>query len=251
MGRIDGARRRRRERRRRWPGRLAASPRSAARRLPPTRARCWRRSGAWRVSRRRRSAPVSLSGEEPALPSSFRIGAAAQATVAAVAAAAAAVHRRRGGPEQAARVDMRHAALEFHSEHYLRLDGAEPPDPWDSIAGTYRCGDGRRGAAAHQLPAPPRRRAAPAPLRGHAGGGARGARRLDRLRFRGRGRGGRPLRHRHAQLRRVGRAPAGRGHRGQLPPLRIERIGDAPPTPLPPAGVAAAWKGCGCWTSRG
>jgi crotonobetainyl-CoA:carnitine CoA-transferase CaiB-like acyl-CoA transferase len=37
---------------------------------------------------------------------------------------------------------MRHAAIEFRSERYLRVDGAPPPDPWDKIAGAYRTSDG-------------------------------------------------------------------------------------------------------------
>ncbi|MFC7538367.1 hypothetical protein ACFQU2_01440 [Siccirubricoccus deserti] len=55
---------------------------------------------------------VALPGAEPALPSSFRIGAAAQATIAATTAAVAELHRRRGGPAQEARVEMRHAAVD-------------------------------------------------------------------------------------------------------------------------------------------
>jgi crotonobetainyl-CoA:carnitine CoA-transferase CaiB-like acyl-CoA transferase len=38
---------------------------------------------------------------------------------------------------------MRDAAIEFRSERYMRLDGAPPKDHWDRIAGLYRCGDGR------------------------------------------------------------------------------------------------------------
>ena len=86
---------------------------------------------------------IALSGAEPALPSSFRVGAAAQASIGAVTLAAAEIWRRRTGHAQAASVDMRHAALEFRSGSYLLVDGAAPPDPWDAIAGAYPCGDGR------------------------------------------------------------------------------------------------------------
>ncbi len=85
---------------------------------------------------------LDLTGEEPALPSSFRVGAAAQATIAAAGLAAAAIWRLRTGTAQRVAVDMRHAATEFRSERHLRLDGAAPPDPWDSIAGLYRTADG-------------------------------------------------------------------------------------------------------------
>jgi crotonobetainyl-CoA:carnitine CoA-transferase CaiB-like acyl-CoA transferase len=40
-------------------------------------------------------------------------------------------------------VDMRHAATEFHSERWMRVDGAPPAESWDKVAGTYPCGDGR------------------------------------------------------------------------------------------------------------
>lgn len=86
---------------------------------------------------------VVLTGTEPALPSSFRIGAAAQASIAATTAAVAALYAARGGPAQVARIDMRHAAVEFLSERYLALDGGNAGARWDSIAGTYRAGGGR------------------------------------------------------------------------------------------------------------
>jgi crotonobetainyl-CoA:carnitine CoA-transferase CaiB-like acyl-CoA transferase len=86
---------------------------------------------------------VLLTGTDPVLPSSFAVGTAAQVTVAASALAAATLWRYRGGRRQAVAVDMRHAAIEFLSEHFVHLDGVEPEDPWDRIAGTYQCGDGR------------------------------------------------------------------------------------------------------------
>lgn len=88
------------------------------------------------------SARVRLTGAEPALPSSFRIGAVAQATIAASALAAAEVWRQRTGRTQDVAVDMRHAAIEFRSERYVRTD-APPAALWDKIAGLYRCRDGR------------------------------------------------------------------------------------------------------------
>lgn len=87
---------------------------------------------------------VHLTGSEPALPSSFRIGAAAQATIAAAGLAAAEIWRARTNRAQTVAVDMRHAAIEFRSERHMRLD-AKPPGPtWDKIAGVYRTGDGRQ-----------------------------------------------------------------------------------------------------------
>ncbi len=86
---------------------------------------------------------VRLSGTEPVLPSSFAVGTAAQVSVAAAALAAATLWRRRGGRRQAVSVDMRHAAIEFLSERFAGVEGTLPEDPWDRIAGTYQCGDGR------------------------------------------------------------------------------------------------------------
>src|SRR6266705_6592256 len=86
---------------------------------------------------------IRLTGAEPVLPSSFAVGTAAQASIAASALAAAELWRLRCGRRQLVTVDMRHAAIEFRSERYFRVDGKAPAEIWDKIAGTYRCGDGR------------------------------------------------------------------------------------------------------------
>jgi crotonobetainyl-CoA:carnitine CoA-transferase CaiB-like acyl-CoA transferase len=88
-------------------------------------------------------AGVTLTGDDPALPSSFRVGTAAQVTIAAAGLAAAEIHRQRGGRPQTIAVDMRHAGVEFRSERYMRVAGKPPGSPWDKIAGVYRTGDGR------------------------------------------------------------------------------------------------------------
>jgi crotonobetainyl-CoA:carnitine CoA-transferase CaiB-like acyl-CoA transferase len=86
---------------------------------------------------------VTLTGAEPALPSSFAVGTAAQVSIAAAALAAAEVSRLRTGRQQHVSVDMRNAAIEFRSERYLRVAGAGRGEIWDKIAGLYRCGDQR------------------------------------------------------------------------------------------------------------
>ncbi|HUC48907.1 MAG TPA: CoA transferase [Xanthobacteraceae bacterium] len=86
---------------------------------------------------------VDLTGAEPALPSSFAVGTAAQATIAAAALAAGEIWRLRTGRRQRVGVDMRRAAIEFRSEHYVSVDGQRPDKIWDDISGLYRCGDGR------------------------------------------------------------------------------------------------------------
>jgi hypothetical protein len=65
---------------------------------------------------------IRFTGAEPVLPSSFAIGTAAQASIAASGLAAAEIWRLRGGRDQLVTVDMRHAAIEFRSERYFRVD---------------------------------------------------------------------------------------------------------------------------------
>src|SRR5213083_204709 len=86
---------------------------------------------------------VALTGEEPQLPSSFRIAAAAQASIAAAGLAAAQIWKLRSGQSQDVAVDMRHAVVECRSERYLRVDGKPPPPAWDAIAGIYKTRDRR------------------------------------------------------------------------------------------------------------
>jgi crotonobetainyl-CoA:carnitine CoA-transferase CaiB-like acyl-CoA transferase len=86
---------------------------------------------------------VRLTGEEPQLPSSFRVAAAAQVSVAAAGLAAAQIWKLRSGHSQDVAVDMRHAVVECRSERYLRVDDKPPPPAWDKIAGVYKTGDQR------------------------------------------------------------------------------------------------------------
>jgi hypothetical protein len=86
---------------------------------------------------------VTLTGAEPALPSSFAVGTAAQTALAAAALAATEIGAYRNGLRQQVRVDMRHAALE--SSGRFTLDG-RTPELWDKLAGLYACGpDGADG----------------------------------------------------------------------------------------------------------
>ena len=99
----------------------------------------WRRAGQPEDA----LAAVELTGADPVLPSTFAVGTAAQASIAAAALAAAELHRLRTGKRQRVSVPMRDAGIEFRSERYLRIDGKPAPELWDKIAGLYRCGDGR------------------------------------------------------------------------------------------------------------
>ncbi len=102
-------------------------------------------AGLWRLAGGDETAltQVHPSGSDPVLPSSFRIGTAAQASIAAVGLAAAELHHQAGAPRQTVSVDMRHAAVEFRSEHYLTVDGNAPASIGDPLFGAYRAGDGR------------------------------------------------------------------------------------------------------------
>jgi len=86
---------------------------------------------------------LTMTGDEPQLPSSFRVAAAAQVSVAATGLAAAEIWKMRSGQAQDVTVDMRHAVVECRSERYLRVDGKPPPPAWDAIAGIYKTRDGR------------------------------------------------------------------------------------------------------------
>ncbi|CAN5216952.1 CoA transferase [soil metagenome] len=80
---------------------------------------------------------LTLTGLDPALPSSFAVGTAAQTSLAAAALAATQVGQYRNGLRQQVSVDMRHAALECCLR--FSIDG-RTPEPWDRIAGLYACG---------------------------------------------------------------------------------------------------------------
>src|SRR2546429_7740053 len=108
---------------------------------PEALAALWRHAGR----QDRALQAVTLTGSEPALPSSFAVGTAAQTSIAAAGLAAAELWRLRTGRQQRVSVDMRDAAIEFRSERYMRVDRAPPKELWDKIAGLYRCGDGRWG----------------------------------------------------------------------------------------------------------
>jgi crotonobetainyl-CoA:carnitine CoA-transferase CaiB-like acyl-CoA transferase len=82
---------------------------------------------------------VSLTGQDPVLPSSFAVGAAAQASIAAAALAATQVGVLRGMPAHTVSVDMQHAALECLT--HFAIDG-RVPDIWDKYSGAYRAQDG-------------------------------------------------------------------------------------------------------------
>src|SRR6266404_4250479 len=175
---------------------------------------------------------VRLTGEEPQLPSSFRVAAAAQTSVAAAGLAAARVWKLRSGQSQGVAVDMRHAVVECRSERYLRVDGKGSPMAWDAIAGIYRTRDQRfvrlhtnfrhhRDAVCKLLDCKPERDDVQAALMrwdgeafetaAYAGGGV-----VAMMRS-------------HDEWSDLPQAKA----LAALPPIRIEKIGNAAPKPWP------------------
>jgi crotonobetainyl-CoA:carnitine CoA-transferase CaiB-like acyl-CoA transferase len=173
---------------------------------------------------------VTLTGAEPVLPSSFRVAAAAQASIAASGLAAAEIWKLRSSETQGVAVDMLHAVVECRSERYLRLDGKPPPPSWDPTAGIYTTRDNRfvrlhtnfrhhRAAVCQVLQCEPEREKIQAALNGwdgeafetaaYAGGAV-----VSLMRS-------------HEQWSATPHAKA----LAALPVLTIEKIGEAPPKP--------------------
>jgi crotonobetainyl-CoA:carnitine CoA-transferase CaiB-like acyl-CoA transferase len=88
-------------------------------------------------------ARATLTGADPILPTDFKIGAAASATIAATALAASEVWRLRTGRGQSVSVDLRAAVAAFKSERFLRVDGHVREDVRGGLFGFYRTSDGR------------------------------------------------------------------------------------------------------------
>ncbi|HKW94998.1 MAG TPA: CoA transferase [Methylomirabilota bacterium] len=86
---------------------------------------------------------VTLTGADPLLPTDFKIGTAASATIAAGALAATELWRLRTGREQSVAVDLRAAVTAFRSERFLRAERYPSLDRRDPIFGFYQAGDGR------------------------------------------------------------------------------------------------------------
>lgn len=82
---------------------------------------------------------LRLSGNQPALATSFQVAVAAQSAIACAALAGAEVGRQRSGVTQGVQVDM--AAAEFECTGYFTVDG-RAPDAWAPLSGLYPCRDG-------------------------------------------------------------------------------------------------------------
>jgi crotonobetainyl-CoA:carnitine CoA-transferase CaiB-like acyl-CoA transferase len=80
---------------------------------------------------------------DPVLATRYKITATGAAAIAASALAAARLWALKTGRQQTLSVDGRAATAAMRSNHYLKIDGAQPPRPRDKVTGFYRTGDGR------------------------------------------------------------------------------------------------------------
>ncbi len=176
-----------------------------------------------------------LTGSDTVFPSSFAVGTAAQTSMAAAALAACELGHLRGQSRQQVTVDMAPAALECTG--WFSLDG-KVPLLWDKFSGLYECAEGwvriHTNFAHHRVGA--------LRLMGLAHGTATRADAEQAMR------GWRAAEFEQAaadaglvvaMLRSFDAwdaQPQGQAV-AALPLMSFERIGDAPPNPLPPLGA--------------
>jgi crotonobetainyl-CoA:carnitine CoA-transferase CaiB-like acyl-CoA transferase len=82
-------------------------------------------------------------GNDPVLPTPFRVGAAGAATVAAAGLAAARLWEQRTGRRQQVAVDLRQATASLRSGTYMKLGDGALPHARNRIMGFYPAKDGR------------------------------------------------------------------------------------------------------------
>src|SRR5262249_45985054 len=181
---------------------------------------------------------AEIDGDDPALRTPFCIGAAGAAAIAAAASAAAQVWALRTGRQVRQRVvvGLGHAAAAMRSARYLRLGGAPPRDPVDSLSGLYPARDQRWVFLHCNFP---NHRAAVLRVLGLSSDSGRDAivqvvREWDGLALE------EAVHAEHGCAALVRTAAEWSSHPqsnalATLPLLEIERIGDAPPEPLAPA----------------
>ena len=91
-----------------------------------------------------RAAEVEISGDtDPILPTPFRIGETAAASLAAVGLAVSDLWKLKTGRAQGAEVDVRRATASLRSGNYLRLDGEPAAAERTPVMGVYPAKNGR------------------------------------------------------------------------------------------------------------
>jgi crotonobetainyl-CoA:carnitine CoA-transferase CaiB-like acyl-CoA transferase len=178
---------------------------------------------------------AEIRGADPVLKTPYRVGTAGAASLAATGIAAAELWKLRGGRDQRVAVDLGAAAASLKSTAYLRIDGRPPQALWDPFSLFYAVHEGRwvrfhtnyphhRAAALRVLGVGEDVEAAK-----QAAAAWNGLALEDTIH----GAGG------CAALVRSAEEWAAHPHSAAVagqPLLEIERIGDAPPMPLPKAG---------------
>jgi len=91
---------------------------------------------------RARSVEIT-GGDDPVLPTPFRIGAAGAAALAATGLAAADLWELRTGRRQDVAVDLRQAVASLRSGHYLQVNGAKVRSERNPVMGMYPAKNGR------------------------------------------------------------------------------------------------------------
>lgn len=81
---------------------------------------------------------VEFFGDDPVLPTRYRVGAAGAAALGALGLGAA---KLLSEPQRVS-VNVRAAAVSLRSALYLRINGEPPPPVWDPMSGFYPVGDG-------------------------------------------------------------------------------------------------------------
>ena len=87
--------------------------------------------------------PTFTGGNDPFLPTSFRIGNSAAAALAAIGLAVSDIWELRTGRGQTVAVDARQATASLRSGKYMKLDGAAISTERNTVMGTYQTKDGR------------------------------------------------------------------------------------------------------------
>ncbi|HEX3294532.1 MAG TPA: CoA transferase, partial [Solirubrobacterales bacterium] len=91
-----------------------------------------------------RTRAVQITADaDPILPTPFRIGETAAASLAAVGLAASDLWELRTGRRQEIAVDTRQATASLRSGHYMKMDGATVSTERNSIMGVYPARNGR------------------------------------------------------------------------------------------------------------
>lgn len=89
------------------------------------------------------AANARIVGDDPVIPTRYRIGAAGSAAIAAAGLAAASIWEIRTGRRQEVEVDVRAAVASLRSYRYMKLDGPPQRDLMDPLSGFYRASAGR------------------------------------------------------------------------------------------------------------